>query len=152
MMNFDVFLSHNSKDKPEVEQLARMLEKTYAIKCWLDKWNLIPGEPWQEDLEKALDDSQTVAIFVGPNSISPWANEEMRSALETRVHDKARRVIPVLLPGAPDNRDLALPRFLTRLTWVDFRSGLENKDTLNRLYCGIKGIHPASEFPRHIQR
>lgn len=35
-MNFDVFLSHNSKDKPEVEQIGRMLEKTYGVKCWLD--------------------------------------------------------------------------------------------------------------------
>jgi hypothetical protein len=150
-MDFDVFLSHNSKDKPEVEKIGKMLEKTYGLKCWLDKWNLVPGEPWQDDLEKALDDSQTVAIFVGPTSIGPWANEEMRSALEVRVHDKSRRVIPVLLPEAPDNRDLALPRFLTRLTWVDLRSGLENEETLYRLYCGIKGIPPASESPKPIQ-
>jgi hypothetical protein len=150
-MDFDVFLSHNSKDKPEVEKIGKMLEKTYGVKCWLDKWNLVPGDPWQEDLEKALDDSQTVAILVGPNSISPWANEEMRSALEVRVHDKTRRVIPVLLPGAPDNRDLALPRFLTRLTWVDFRDGLKNKEMLYRLYCGIKGLAPASGSPKPIQ-
>ena len=150
-MNFDVFLSHNSKDKPEVEKLGKMLEKTYGVKCWLDKWNLVPGDPWQEDLEKALDDSQTVAVFVGPHTISPWENEEFRSAIEVRVHDKTRRVIPVLLPGAPDNRDLILPRFLTRLTWVDFRSGLEDVEMLYRLYCGIKGIAPASESQKPIQ-
>ena len=100
-MNFDVFLSHNSKDKPAVESIAHKLQETYSLKCWLDKWNLIPGEPWQEALEEALDDCQTVAVFVGPNIISPWENEEMRSALEVRVHDKDRRIVPVLLPGAP---------------------------------------------------
>jgi TIR domain-containing protein len=99
-MKFDVFLSHNSKDKPIVEQIAHRLEAK-GLKVWLDKWNLVPGDPWQEELEKALDDSQTVAIFVGPNSISPWENEEMRSALEVRVHDKTRRVIPVLLRMHP---------------------------------------------------
>jgi hypothetical protein len=150
-MNFDVFLSHNSKDKPEVEQIGKMLEKTYSVKCWLDKWNLVPGDPWQEELEKALDDSQTVAVFVGPHTISPWENEEFRSAIEVRVQDKSRRVIPVLLPGAPDNRDLLLPRFLTRLTWVDFRNGLQDKEMLYRLFCGIKGLAPASGKPKTIK-
>ncbi|NOT06324.1 MAG: tetratricopeptide repeat protein [Anaerolineales bacterium] len=140
-MKFDVFLSHNGKDKPAVEILAHKLEaKGFTV--WLDKWNLIPGEPWQEGLEEALDDCQTYTVFVGPSGIGPWENEEMRVAIEERVKDKKRRVIPVLLPGAPDNTSLKLPRFLTRLTWVDFRSGINDEDTLYRLECGIKGVAP----------
>jgi tetratricopeptide (TPR) repeat protein len=140
-MKFDVFLSHNSKDKPIVEQIAHKLEAK-CIKVWLDKWNLIPGDPWQEDLEDALDESQTIAVFVGPHDISPWENEEMRSAIEERVQDKKRRVIPVLLPGAPDNTKLVLPRFLKRLTWVDLRTGINDEDSFHRLISGIKGIAP----------
>ncbi|MEP7135330.1 MAG: toll/interleukin-1 receptor domain-containing protein [Chloroflexota bacterium] len=140
-MKFDVFLSHNSKDKPAIEQLAHKLEAK-GLKVWLDKWNLIPGDPWQEDLEEALDESQTIAVFVGPHNISPWENEEMRAAIEERVQDKSRRVIPVLLPGAPDNKTLKLPRFLKRLTWVDLRVGLDNEDAFYRLECGIRGIAP----------
>jgi tetratricopeptide (TPR) repeat protein len=68
----------------------------------------------------------------------------MRTALETRVQDRKRRVVPVLLPGAPDNRDLKLPRFLTRLTWVDFRARLDDEDALYRLYCGIAGNVPGA--------
>ena len=140
-MKFDVFLSHNGKDKPAVEILAHKLEaKGFTV--WLDKWNLIPGEPWQEGLEEALDTCQTYTVFVGPSGIGPWENEEMRVAIEERVKDKMRRVIPVLLPGAPDNTSLKLPRFLTRLTWVDFRSGINDEDTLYRLECGIKGVAP----------
>ena len=141
-IEFDVFLSHNSKDKPAVEAIADLLQQKYQVKCWLDKWNLVAGEAWQEGLEDALDQCQTVAVFVGPNVISPWENEEMRSALQARVHDTARRVIPVLLPGAPDSRDLNLPRFLSRMTWVDFRAGLDDDEALYRFYCGIKGIIP----------
>jgi hypothetical protein len=137
-----VFLSHNGKDKPAVEAIALKLKKNYELKCWLDKWNLIPGEPWQEALEHALNQCETVAVFVGPNTISPWENEEMRAALQTRVHNKTRRVIPVLLPGAPDSRSLNLPQFLERLTWVDFRAGLNDKNALYRLYCGVRGIEP----------
>lgn len=137
----DVFLSHNSTDKPAVETLARKLVEI-GLQPWLDKWNLIPGEPWQEELEEALDACQTVAVFLGPTGISPWENEEMRSALEERVHDKTRRVIPVLLPGAPDPRDRPLPRFLRRMTWVDFRSGLDDETAFERLVAGIRGVAP----------
>jgi tetratricopeptide (TPR) repeat protein len=144
-MNYDVFLSHNGKDKPAVEQIGHMLSQKYGLTCWLDKWNLVPGEPWQEALEEALDQCRTVAVFVGPNMIGPWENEEMRAALETRVHGKTRRVIPVLLPGALDSKDLKLPRFLSRLTWVDFRNGLDDKNALYRLYCGIQGIKPGAD-------
>ena len=82
----DVFLSHNSKDKPAVETIAKLLKQTYQVKCWLDKWNLVPGEAWQEALEEALDGCETVAVFVGPNTISPWENEEMCSAMA--VHNE----------------------------------------------------------------
>ena len=38
---YHVFLSHNSADKPAVEELARRLVKE-GIQPWLDKWNLDP--------------------------------------------------------------------------------------------------------------
>jgi hypothetical protein len=139
---FDVFLSHNSKDKPAVENIARLLRDEYNLKAWLDKWNLVPGEAWQDALEDALDNCQTFAVFLGPSGIGSWENEEMRTAIEDRVQDPKRRVVPVLLPGAPDNKDLKLPRFLRRATWVDFRSGLDDKEALYRLYCGITGQAP----------
>ncbi|MGA7194749.1 MAG: toll/interleukin-1 receptor domain-containing protein, partial [Anaerolineales bacterium] len=143
-MDFDVFLSHNGKDKPAVEEIGNKLQQKYKVKCWLDKWNLIPGNPWQEEIEEALDRCQTFAVFVGPSGVGPWENEEMRSALDTRAHDKTRRVIPILLPGAPDSKSLKLPRFLARLTWVDFRAGLNDDNALHLVYCGIKGIAPGA--------
>ena len=80
MTQYDVFLSHNSADKLAVEELARRLVKA-GIQPWLDTWNLIPGEPWQETLEEALDACRTVAVFLGPSGIGPWQNEEMRAAI-----------------------------------------------------------------------
>lgn len=141
MARYDVFLSYNSADQAAVEELARWLAEE-GLNLFLDTWYLIPGEPWQEGLEEALNACQTVAVFLGPVGISPWENEEMRSALEERVRDKSRRVIPVLLPGAPDPRDRPLPRFLRRLTWVDFRGGLEDEEAFQRLVAGIRGLAP----------
>src|SRR6266511_1710343 len=120
---YDVFLSHQSGDKPQVEALAARLEDEEGLKPFLDKWHLIPGEPWQEALEEALDRSGTCAVFLGPGGLGPWENEEMRAALDERVRNKSFRVIPVLLPGAEPKDKKTLPRFLSRLTWVDFRAG-----------------------------
>jgi hypothetical protein len=53
-MSSKVFLSHNSADKPVVEELALRLRQETDVKPWLDKWNLIPGAPWQEELERAI--------------------------------------------------------------------------------------------------
>jgi WD40 repeat protein len=138
---FDVFLSHSSADKPEVEDLAHKLREV-GIEPFLDKWHLIPGEPWQEALEDALDQSRTCAVFLGPGGIGAWQNEEMRSALETRVRDKSSRVIPVLLPGSFEPQTEELPRFLRRLTWVDFRKDLDDEDAFRRLVSGIRGEAP----------
>jgi hypothetical protein len=60
---YDAFLSHNSQDKPLVEQIARWLTQEAKLTVWLDKWNLIPGEPWEEDLENALDQSRCCVVF-----------------------------------------------------------------------------------------
>jgi hypothetical protein len=142
-IQYDVFLSHSSADKPTVEILARRLVEA-GLTPWLDTWNLVPGEPWQEAIEEALEACQTVAVFLGPSGIGSWENEEMRSALEERVRDRSRRVIPVLLPGAPDPREKPLPRFLRRMTWVDFRGGLDDEDAFQRLVAGIRGVAPGA--------
>ncbi len=139
---YDVFLSHNSQDKSAVEALARRLEDEAKLRPWLDKWNLIPGEPWQEAIEAALDASRTCAIFIGPSGLGPWENEEMRSALDTRVSQIGFRVIPVLLPDASLPERGKLPRFLSRLAWVDFRAGLNDSETFRRLVAGIRGVAP----------
>lgn len=140
---FDVFFAHNKKDLQAVEEIASRLFSD-NVNIWLDKWNLIPGEPWQEVIEEALDLCRTFAIFLGPAGIGPWQNLEMRSSLETFVHHRSRRVIPVLLPGAPDPVTNPLPRFLRLLTWVDFRGGINDPISYRALMSGIFGIAPGS--------
>ena len=68
---FHVFLSHNSSDKPAVEELAQRL-RAAGLEPWLDKWNLVPGDAWQPALEEALRDSETCVVFVGPSGFGAW--------------------------------------------------------------------------------
>lgn len=138
---YDVFLSHSSADKTAVEEIARRL-RDVGIEPFLDKWHLIPGDPWQEALEEALKQSATCAVFLGPSGMGPWQNEEMRVALDRRTRDRGSRVIPVLLPRARYPKEEEIPSFLARLTWVDFRSGLDDKEAFRRLIAGIRGEAP----------
>ena len=140
---FDVFLSHKSSDKPAVEEIAKRLVKE-GIQPWLDKWNLIPGDPWQVAIEEALANCATCAVFIGPSGIGPWHNEEMRAAISRRVSESqgSFRVIPVLLPGATREERSKLPTFLVTTMWVEFRQTLDDEEAFRRLICGIRGIAP----------
>jgi WD40 repeat protein/energy-coupling factor transporter ATP-binding protein EcfA2 len=139
---YDVFLSHNIKDKFIVAQIGRLLQEKEGLRPFLDKWHLVPGKPWQEEIEEALQESKTVAVFVGPHEIGTWHNEEMRVALNLRTQDPDFSVIPVLLPGANMPERGKMPPFLSRLTWVDLRGGIEDEDAFARLVSGIRGVAP----------
>ena len=135
---FDVFLCHNSRDKPVVKALAARLVK-YGIKPWLDEWALRPGLRWQPLLEEQIRAVKSAAVFVGAEGIGPWQSEEIGAFLSACVK-RGIPVIPVFLENAP--REPELPLFLAERTSVDFRSA--EPDPLERLIFGISGKVPAS--------
>ncbi len=134
---FDVFLSHNSKDKPAVRELAKAL-RAYGITVWLDEDELRPGVSWQKLLEKGIKASKSGAVIVGKDGIGPWEDEEMEALLQLAVRQKLP-VIPVLLPGAAQKPEL--PVFLANRTWVDLRDGL-SEEGVGKIVWGITGQKP----------
>jgi hypothetical protein len=68
--SFDVFLCHNSADKPTVQQLAEELVAR-ELRVWLDAWELIPGRPWQEALEAIVRTAWSVAVLVAKDGVGP---------------------------------------------------------------------------------
>lgn len=144
---FDVFLSHNGKDKPAVEQLARRLKEA-AITSWLDKWELIAGDRFQDQLAAGLRASHACAYFIGPAGEGNWAREELDLARSRSVKDHGFRLFSVLLPGLPEPFDqTTLPPFLTTRTWIDFRKGLDDPDALQAMINAIKGVAPTQKLP-----
>lgn len=130
---FDVFLCHNSDDKPEVKRIASLL-RACGLNPWLDEEQLRPGRPWQEALEDNIEKIQAAAVFIGAGGLGPWQNAEMRAFLNNFV-ERRIPVIPVILETA--DRDPKLPIFLRSVTWVDFRR--KKPDPLDRLVWGITG-------------
>jgi formylglycine-generating enzyme required for sulfatase activity len=133
---FDVFLCHNSQDKPAVIEIANQL-KANNINPWLDKWHLRPGSSWQDLLEDQINEIRTAAVFVGNSGLGPWQNEEIKAFIRAFVNRKCP-VIPVLLPNAPQKPQI--PLFLEGLMWVDFRE--HDPEPLGQLIWGITGIKP----------
>lgn len=134
---FHVFLSHNSRDKPQVGELARRL-KTRGLRVWLDEEQLPPGVPWQPLLEQGMEDCRSGAVLVGNDGFGPWEDEETQALLRLAV-SRGQPVIPVLLPGAP--LEPRLPMFLSNRTWVDLRGGY-GEEGIARLVWGITGQRP----------
>lgn len=135
---FDVFLSHNSKDKPQVLAIAERL-KARGLSVWVDAWELRPGQRWQGDLLAGIEKSKAVAVLIGADGLGPWQAPEKEVALNRALQDPSFPVIPALLPNAPSNP--ALDAFLQLYTWVDGRQGFTD-EVLDRLYWGITGEHP----------
>ena len=131
---FDVFLCHNSQDKPEVIEIANQL-RSRDIAPWLDLWELRPGFSWQELLENQISHIKSAAVFVGSSGLGPWQKRELRAFLN-EFTERDCPVIPVLLPNAPEKPQL--PIFLKGMTWVDGR----RSDALDHLIWGITGVKP----------
>lgn len=134
---FDVFLCHNSADKPAVRAIARAL-RDRGILPWLDEIELPPGQPWQPLLERQLESIRSAAVCVGRAGVGPWQEQELYGFLREFVARRAP-VIPVLLADAPVAPEL--PVFLRAMTYVDLR--LQDVDAMDRLEWGITGIRPA---------
>ncbi len=139
---YDVFLSHNSKDKEIVISIARKL-RDVGLSVWLDTWNLIPGKRWQEALEQGIKDSAVLAVFIGEGGFGKWENEEIRVAIDAQVSNPnpERGIIPVLLPKG-EVSDVTKQLFLARHGWVNFQNGIDDENEFRRFIAGIKSEEP----------
>lgn len=144
---FDIFLSHNSTDKSDVVKLATKL-KEFGLNPWLDAWHLEAGEKWLPAIERALGNSNSCAVIVGPNGLGNVHEDEMWVALQQALESKARKrrfpVIPVLLPNSTRGDRMRLPKFLTSNTWVEFQRSIDDPAALDKLAKAIRGEAPGA--------
>lgn len=111
----DVFLSHSSKDKPAVRELAERLKRD-GLRVWLDEWEIEPGESIPPKIEQGLETSRTLVLVMSRNAFaSDWVTLERHTALFRDPTNEQRRFIPLCLDDAPIND--ALRQF----AYVDWR-------------------------------
>jgi hypothetical protein len=136
---FDVFLSHSNLDAILVEELAKQLEDHAKLNVWLDRWILVPGEHWQQEMARGLDNVKSCVVCIGEQTPKGWFQEEIERSINRQSRDSSFRVIPLLLPKS---QAIKIDNFLELRTWVDFNNGLDDKKEFHRLVCGIKGVAP----------
>ena len=120
---FDVFLCHNSADKPAVREIAQMLVKE-GIKPWLDEEQIRPGTTWQKALGEQIGSIGSAAVFIGKNGIGPWQDEEIQAFLSEFML-RGCPVIPTVLVDTIKMPEL--PWTLRNRHWVDFRAHLQSE-------------------------
>jgi WD40 repeat protein len=118
--SYDVFLSHNAKDKPRVRRLAERL-KAAGLRVWFDEWNVRSGDIIALKVDEGLEQSRVLLLCVSPNALaSGWVALERSTAIHRDPSNEGRRFIPLLLA------DCDLPDTLRRYKYVDFREEAES--------------------------
>ncbi|MEQ8462636.1 toll/interleukin-1 receptor domain-containing protein [Coleofasciculus sp. E1-EBD-02] len=135
---FDVFMAHNSKDRPQVLEIAEQL-KQRGLKPWIDIEQIPPGQSFQKVIQQAIPNVKSAAIFLGLEGTGNCQEEEIPVIL-SQSRKANIPVIPVLLPGVNQLPDDLL--FLSERNWVAFASRLDDIKALDLLEWGITGKKP----------
>jgi hypothetical protein len=131
-----VFLCHASQDKPAVRELYKQLLAEGWIDPWLDEEKLLPGQDWNLEIEKAVESSDVVIVFVSSVSVAKegYVQKELRRVLDMALEkpEDTTFVIPVRLD------DCALPRLLKNRQSLDYFPTAKQPSALERLKASLK--------------
>lgn len=127
-----IFISYKSDEAAIVSKLYEDL-RLNGFDVWLDQKELLPGNPWEDEIELALDEcTHMIAVLTPEATQSHVIRAEWGFFLS---HKKP--ILPLLL------RDTDIPLLLQPLQYVDFRRSYELG--LNRLLEGLRGVMQSSE-------
>lgn len=105
-----VFLCHSVKDKLAVRELSARLKAEAWIDPWLDEDKLLPGQDWHEEIEKAVEKTDVVIVFLSNKSVTQegYVQRELKLALDV-ADEKIENtifIIPLRLEECPAPRRL----------------------------------------------
>ncbi len=131
-----VFLCHASQDKPAVRELYKKLYAEDWIQPWLDEEELLPGQDWNLEIEKAVEASDAVIVCVSHVSVAKegYVQKELRQVLEIALNklDGAIFVIPVRLD------ECELPRSIRDRQGLDFFPEDCRDSAMRKLLASLK--------------
>ena len=118
-LEFQAFISYNSKDRQRIELLVRGAQSTQRP-VWYDQREKIAGTISADLMADGIARSERCAVFLGEHGEGPWQSEEQRVALVQAVEND-RPIFAVLLPGWGSS---TLPPNLGARTYWDSRMRL----------------------------
>jgi small GTP-binding protein len=128
--NYDVFLSHSSKDKPIVRELAERL-RADGLRVWFDEWIIQPGDMIGLKVEQGLEQSRVLILVMSANAFaSDWVMLERHTVLFRDPTNKERRFIPLRLDDSEINDTLK------QFAYIDWRQ--KSQEQYDRLVATFK--------------
>jgi len=115
---YDIFLSHNSKDKPLVAILAEQLRDA-TLNVWLDQDNLYGGDALPKEIEKAIGNSKAALFCIGEHGLGKWQALEMNVCRPLSVNERLKIIVVLLPPLAslPDESNYLSLQHQLYLKW-----------------------------------
>ena len=105
--NFDVFLSHSSKDKPLVLAMAEKLRQA-GLRVWFDDWEIKFGDSIPRKINEGLAQSRRVALCMSAHAFdAEWVGMEIQTILFNDPQNKKGRFIPIRLDDTPPKAEFA---------------------------------------------
>ena len=147
IFRYDVFISHNSKDKSDIIDLVKKL-KSRDLRVWFDKDLMAGGDSTFDKLTEAVEFSRTYAILVGKNGLGQYQKQEMAACLRKSMEEN-KKTMAVLLPGYP--KDYKLNPFLENYTRIDLQSGFDT-DEFERFINSILKGKPKRQIRDNLNR
>ena len=113
-----IFLCHSSSDKPTVRELYQKLSAEGWIDVWLDEEKILPGQDWDYEIDRALDNSDAVIVTLSTGSVSKegYVQKELRFVLDIALEKPEGTIF--ILPLRLD--DCERPRGLRPIESVDY--------------------------------
>ena len=111
-----VFISHNSLDKPLARKISSELEG-FGIITWLDEKDIPAGKSIPDEITKALENcTHFILIYSNNSKDKPWVQTELNNIIMRRNSSKERTptIIPLLLD------DLLPPRLISEIKGINF--------------------------------
>jgi hypothetical protein len=136
-----VFLSYASEDRSKVKRIYDEITKTTTFDPWMDKENLLPGQNWPLEIERAVKGATFFVACLSRNSVSKrgYVQRESRQAL-----DKWKEMLIddiYLIPVRLDNSEIP-EEFATQFQSVDlFVDGEWNEEGWKHFLAALnKGL------------
>lgn len=109
-----LFISHSSIDKTRIESIVPIFEdninRIIPSTLWYDEWSIRAGEDIHQEIEKGVEDSDFVIVFISKDSLlSGWVEKEWRTKHYDEISRKRIQVIALIID---DTSPSELPGFL----------------------------------------
>ena len=130
-----IFVSYAREDKSSALEIYELL-KQHGFSVWIDSINLLSGQDWKKEIEKAIRESEIFIACLSKNSVNKrgFVQAELRKALEVleTIPEGDIFIIPIRFDKCK------VPSELSKLHWLDYFASDAKERLINSIQYHLK--------------